>query len=468
MKYFVIGLCMIPMITTLTSNMATASNSTEIGQNVCQTDNSLPGGPSVVNPRRYVNWLVDETNKISYILTNDLLDTNSDGNISHKEKSKAIASAAKPDSCDDSEWCAKPDSDTCRACQFAPKNALNLIRDARDKGNKTYEFISTEHYPYGRDGNEQQITNMLSTNPRRLYIVCKATAGEPNNSTTKKPFVILPEAGIQTVRDTLGRVLLRQSQEDFRKDLESASPATLAITDNSLTDQTQYQVEGAAGVDFGWREYGNWSTTGILYAKWERRFTRGDDDEGDVNNLGVGVLNTNHFKFGGWDHKVDLDPLFTTDSEADTSILNGTATWTPSYRVSDTLIVPGGTWSFFKDTALFKPGLNGVIRGGFIADDGGNAELQTENNFLYGGPKVSARLSADPLALLSQFSWETSFAYLFKAFGPQRRIRRLESEVRYTIPFFNNMSVGFKYVDGRNLETFTDEEFVELNLGVKY
>lgn len=303
------------------------------------------------------------------------------------------------------------------------------------------------------------LNEFLYQDPTFFRGICKQLAGE-KTAQTKPDSTNFFEGVANNVR-------LRGTVDDLRIPREApgflkSDFATVSIANDNRASTRQYDVQAVIGYTVG-PYYIGWTDLSVIpFAKYERRFTSGDNDEKRVNNVGFGLLGNMNFEIGYLNNDLSVYPLFTTDSEADTKITSLNLIYQP---------IPD--WPYVQSYRTLGPfqakaWLDLKLKYGHVIDDGGRAELENTDNFFQVGPKISLRLIGNADWLPKTLQFDISYQYLRGIEGQFDSLRRFETALQYIFPEQQNFSLELKFADGRAEDTFENEKFWKLGFGVRY
>jgi len=274
--------------------------------------------------------------------------------------------------------------------------------------------------------------------------------------------------------------IIAEGPEDlFESSYRRRDPATFSFTGDKKSGSRQYEVDGLVGYVFDGTEFAaepeedetvepHWlyEDTGV-FAKWARRVTAETDDGADseINAVTFGVRRQAPAVPTDF-ATLTLGGDYVTDSHAETQVLSGQLDLTAAPRVAG---VEFGAFNFWGPI-LAKPSVRARLEGGRVFDDGGNAKLRKDDDFLRAGPILSLRLVPAPTDLVDweqRLSLSVDYRSLWLLSGETDDLERFEAALDFALDEAGRFQINTKYRNGNVDATLQDSEVVTVGLGVR-
>ena len=354
---------------------------------------SLSDGINIMNNHKTIGWLYKKF-PVSY----KVQDYNGDHDPTNTDRLLAMLDQGQ---CDE-VGCEASESTNFIASRDLIKEFLEKVQAGKVKGYRFKESLEINEVTETVDPNELFDDLPLAREPfviEQEYILsyrflaglssvpailCEDTssATTSSGSESKKPSFSKSKLRVR------GKVeeLRPRLSPDNRKRLSSA---LFSISDNRVSDVTEYSVQGVFGYELAnygsesGLEDGSYSINLIPFVGIDRRFATGSD-EGEVNNVSVGldfnidwILNENSI------HTFDIYPAYTFNNESDTRIGSLKATWTPNWFFEGFGSFPNIARILGKNAKYghLYPTLTFDVAGGHVFELGDNEELEDSAEF---------------------------------------------------------------------------------------
>jgi hypothetical protein len=141
----------------------------------------------------------------------------------------------------------------------------------------------------------------------------------------------------------------------------------------------------------------------------------------------------------------------------------------PAIAYDGTLVI--GRYYTLVKGVLIRPDVTGVVEGSHVADRGTSKELEDASDFLGVGGDVRGRIRLLPLDprftnFLVDIGWK--YRNFFIGDLQNENLSRFIFNIAYVFPYLENVTLNFGYENGDNLETYQDEEYYKIALGLKF
>ena len=241
-----------------------------------------------------------------------------------------------------------------------------------------------------------------------------------------------------------------------------ADTAEISFKSDLEKDVDTFGVSGVFGFNLIKYDFGDSKTIFIPYVRYEKTDTTGADSS-DIEVLSPGLLWFVVSRFGKhMTAEWSLNPTATLDLEQDSERLTLRGEFGPSVSIGKQdwfggdLDIPG--------PLLLRPDLKFQAEGSSILNTGHS--LTIPEDYLGLGGEVELKIRIPDVKLLQDTAFSISFRHLEMLEDEVKNVNRFEAAVLY--PLAEHTFVKFAYENGDNPETFQDEDFYKITLGLRY
>jgi hypothetical protein len=268
----------------------------------------------------------------------------------------------------------------------------------------------------------------------------------------------------------LGKVRIRGKLTELalsRTDAKTAAPAKIALTENLEAKSRTVQADGLIGYPVNvCSEKGVCSL--IPYVEYHRRKTTSDSEPSEkVETVGLGFLFDAVVETEPVFWQVSLAPQYIFDEGQSTELWKGNAFLAPSFTIGDAITL--GRYNILAKGDLWvKPELRGIAEAGLVAAGGTSPVFVEDNEYFGAGAEASLQVKLPNLELIKDLTFGVSYRYMELFSLPIDRATRWTGSALYAFGKDKNFTLSFDYENGRNEQTFQDEEFYTISLGIRY
>jgi hypothetical protein len=402
-----------------------------------------PGATSRVNPDRFSYWLFDEF-KI--------------GRSCERDSGGAIRLMASTDMVS-SEQCSEKEKD---AIYEAREYVGFLLRDTRQDNFRVETALT------GR----LKAADLFST-PPRAQVFCLRVEPAGQKSVPELPKLSETKIGgwQLKLRGDQDSLKYKSSDPDYKTKAKSAS---LSITDDALKGSSSYSTNITLGLDSGKIEDLPRSSLYqfIPYVKWDKTHFEPLKKGSELEKVAFGALGVWYYLPDNAfiNSKLSFDPQWVTDEVGNTGLFGMTIKYDPTFiwRYDGKVDTFPGPRRDFAGLFNYQWDVLGVVRAGYVFDDGGNPSLSLTKNFVYYGPQVGLTISG-----LEDTGWENlklnlSYFNLTRGEGPFAHVEKFTGALTYMFTKDGNVDVTLSYESGREYEKFEKAELWKTSFGYKF
>lgn len=311
-----------------------------------------------------------------------------------------------------------------------------------------------------------RIEEVFSASPV-IEIRCEARAGE------------MPPAAVEATGfdDVVGRLVgevrkrlrVRAKLDDLRidnpDDIKDLDSAEISFNHDDKASQDTFKIKGVIGWDLG--KFAGWNT--LPYVKYERTDISPDNpDERDVNVLSPGLLANRQLTLGDrGTADIGVSAEATLDFAQRSRLFKLHVFAEPSF----TLDVGGRPLQLFGERLRFgrlgvRPNIKPMLDLVQVIERGSNPALVDARTYVGVGADLELKLRLLDTPVLENILLTARYWHL-QLFGAHlANAHRLSTSLAYEIT--PGISLKFSYEDGNNRDTFQEERYYNIALGLKY
>ena len=245
--------------------------------------------------------------------------------------------------------------------------------------------------------------------------------------------------------------------------------ASLAVNSDRIARKTTFDLHAVLGYVMPTVELTDRVTlASIPFLKVDRSFINAAKipPNSDVENYGVGTRESLTFPVAPQFYStLSFQPqyIFSVQNDAEIFKLN-------------VVLEPQPLWPYFGYAAATgiagldaKAYVRGVMNIGHVTQPSKNPAFLLTNNYVQGGVQVGGSVfSTDPDSMFNGVSFPISYTYLEGLSGQFKTVHLFQAAANYTLPKTKYITIGLSYVNGRNLDTFEQQQVYKASLGIKY
>lgn len=279
------------------------------------------------------------------------------------------------------------------------------------------------------------------------------------------------------------RILLRGKEKDLklpRKAIAKSDFAKVAYTHDELTGGATATIDGVLGYRL-WEWPGpdckerahqedpacaDWMGYLIPFVKYK---AIGETKSTDTNQATFGVQAAlTVVNVGTYVHALSyaLDGAYLVDYVHASERITTKLIIEPTLRLADGTPITGIPLKI-SDELLVRPALALVARGDYVEDPGTDAMLKKASSYTALGADAGLTFYPQIGGVLGRTSLEVTYQHRTIT-GKLPNVNRFTASLNYLPADSDYLSVGIEYVNGRDVDTFKDEERVLTTLGVRY
>ena len=256
--------------------------------------------------------------------------------------------------------------------------------------------------------------------------------------------------------------------------LRTSTPATLAYTRDNQADSDQLAISGST---FGFRRWSfqkenkplrNLQAAALSGGVVFDRTISSAEDANEADSLALRI--NGDAVFNRWpvfnDHYLTLSTMLTSDFDFDSALLTGGIRWQP---VHNPWAIGGVAREFeIANSALafrWQPSID--IEYQRVVDDGGQAQLQEADDFLFVGPLFSAQLFFDFAPFNGAFL-NMDYRLMVDALGNAGSFNFIEASANFPLDSTNHYLLNFRFRDGNLPTTRQEVDDSLIGIGVRF
>lgn len=251
-----------------------------------------------------------------------------------------------------------------------------------------------------------------------------------------------------------------------RSKISSIDTADISFLRDEEANSSTFGIDGVLGynVDLGPR----WSV--IPHLRYERRDTDSQSGSEDIELLSPGVLASYDYSGEYLSAALAVNPKYQFDLEQNSERLTLQAFAVPTLELGDGGPILFGGWQDITGPLEIRPNIVLLAEAADVVDAGDSQELAGVDSYFGLGGDASIKLRLDDIPVLSEFVVEAGYRHLEFIGGgiDEDSISKFSAGIFYSIPNNENIAIKFSYENGEDEETFQDEEFYKLSLGIRF
>jgi hypothetical protein len=319
------------------------------------------------------------------------------------------------------------------------------------------------------EGNRRELTAAFLNGTNDIQVACIGAAVDDGAKAPVAPKLSVLD-GVRIRKDPLGlTVAQRLSNGKINPAFKKIDSASFTASRDYLTHTNTFNVDVVVGYAFGPHQFRKERldyAEVIPYFRFSRQSVQSNDpDATDVRNISGGVVSS--FYLTGVDGRIfnfAYHPEYTHSNRTGANIL------TQNFSLTPDLPWPGfgGRQGLYPGAPVsFAASVQGIGVYGNVLNDGGDVTLRESKEFEHLGGKGQIWFYGDE-SLFKGWSLSAAYQFLKVMRGPLYAIRRFETTLSYTLPDSEFWSLNLTYINGRNLQTFEEQQQITLGLGLKY
>jgi hypothetical protein len=443
-------------------SVMTTSGHTQILQNIFKADRQgdlciVDSGERIVGKLELARAIVDEVG-VPYSL---LARANSTGKVDNTVTAEEVVYTVV----EDSPFASIPNSEENKRIQEVTgklrevQGMLTDFLNSRGIPEEGYEVISNvPQGPVARD---------LFSQDTRVRIRCLTVSASTNHE-SKPPLTFPPLA--MTLGDYF---LIRGKVEELalpREKIRDADAAEISFRKNTKVPDI-FQVDAVFGLDVTDIAPKIEGLRYIPYVRYQRTDVHPNTKKiNDVHVVSPGFLLDYLYIGDSMSAEAGLYPTATLDREQDSEILKLKGFVAPSFSIGserDSKVFLGGYLPLIGPLTV-RPDLKLLAEMGHVFAKGSSTDIDDDDQYAGLGGEASLKFRFPMVPILTHFVPSVSYRDLRLISGKKHAIRRVTTMLTYAFPQNPNLVINFSYENGENEETFQDEEFWKLSLGVRY
>ena len=266
------------------------------------------------------------------------------------------------------------------------------------------------------------------------------------------------------------RIRIRNKASDLTiagNQLKGANAAAVSLTRNVSERSSTAQIDGVLGVAFSDADK-EVAYTYIPYLEYHRSTTTVAGEVSDkVETLAPGFTFNMLTGTRAFTWSLSVSPQYVFDTAQDTEFLKGTMEFLPSFKIFDDIRLGIGNELLGGDI-VFRPSIKVIGDAGWTTQAGNSQVLGEDDQYYALGGAANATVVFPKADIFKRLAFKAGYRYLRLYSVPLESAGRWSLSADYYLDDDQHYSISAQYENGRHHQTFQDEEFWKVALGILF